>query len=130
MQTIKKKSRLRDRLLSFRYAWHGLSQILKKELHFRIHLVAACAVLLAGFLFRVSRTDWLVLILCIGLVMALEVINSAVERLVDLVSPHKSEQAKLIKDMAAGAVLLAALCALVAGTVVLLPYFVIFIKQL
>jgi diacylglycerol kinase (ATP) len=130
MQTTNKKIKLRDRLLSFRYAWHGLSQVLKKELHFRIHLFAAIAVVLSGFLFKVSRTDWLVLILCIGLVMALEVLNSAVERMVDLVSPHKSEQAKLIKDMAAGAVLLAALCAMVAGTVVLLPYFVVFIKQL
>ena len=129
MQKTTDISRLHDRLRSFRYALRGLSQVLRKEINFRIHLAAAITAIALGVYFNISRNDWLVIILCIGLVMALEVVNSAVERLVDLVSPQKNEQAKRIKDMAAGAVLIAALCALIAGTFVFLPYFKTVLRQ-
>ena len=118
------KFSFRARLASFRYAFQGIWHILKYEHNSRIHLIAAIMALLLGAFFHISKTDWLVIILCIGLVFSAEIANSLIEMLVDLVSPEKNEKAGKIKDIAAGGVLVAALVALVAGIIVFLPYLV------
>lgn len=96
--------------------------MLKNEPNFRIHLIAAVTAIVLGMVFHISRTHWLIIILCIGFVLAAESMNSAIEMLVDLISPQMNEKAGRIKDLAAGGVLVAAFTALVAGIMVFLPY--------
>jgi diacylglycerol kinase len=130
MQQNKGKPGLRDRLLSFKYAFQGLSQVFSNEVNFRIHMAAALLVIGLGVLLGINTTEWLVIIFCIGWVAALEIMNTAVERLVDLVSPKHSNKAKQIKDMAAAGVLVAAIVAALAGVMVFLPHFLSLFKQL
>lgn len=87
----------------------------------RIHLLACVCVVVLGLALGVSRQDWLVLALVCGLVIAAECVNTAVEALVDLVSPKRSALAKTAKDAAAASVLVCALTAVVVGMLVFLP---------
>lgn len=112
---------LRQRGRSFRFAFRGLATLLREEHNARIHLVAAVGVIVAGALFGISVSEWLAVTLAIGLVFALELINSAVERLADAVSPQPSEAIAKIKDLSAGGVLVGAIAALVIGLCVFLP---------
>jgi diacylglycerol kinase len=130
MQQNKGKPGLHDRLLSFKYAFQGLLQVFSNEVNFRIHMAVAILVVGLGALLGINKTEWLVIIFCIGWVAALEIMNTAVERLVDLVSPQYSDKAKQIKNMTAAGVLVAAIVAALAGVMVFLPYLLSFIKHL
>jgi diacylglycerol kinase (ATP) len=106
---------------SFGYAVKGIVAAVRSEQNLRIHLVAMIAVSVAGVKLQVSTTEWLVLVLCFGIVIGAELVNSAIEKLVDLVSPDHNAKAGLIKDIAAGAVLVVAIAAAVAGGFIFLP---------
>jgi diacylglycerol kinase (ATP) len=112
-----------SRLRSIGYALHGMLRVFRFEQNARIHLVAAGIVTTMGFLFHLKKVEWELVILCIGLVIGAEMMNTAIERLVDLVSPQKNEKARLIKDISAGAVLFTALIALITGLIIFIPYF-------
>ena len=116
-----KKFSLKERIASFRYAFNGLKILIKEEHNARIHLFAAVCVLIAGIVFKISTREWLVLIFCIGWVIALELINSAIENTADFISKEKSETIKKIKDLSAGAVLVAAIASAVIGLIIFLP---------
>jgi diacylglycerol kinase (ATP) len=88
-----------------------------------IHLAAAAGVIAAGWITGLSVTEWLLLIFAIGLVFTAELANSAIEELVNLVSPGYHEKAKRCKDLAAAAVLAAAITAAVIGVIIFLPKF-------
>ena len=103
--------------MSFRFAFRGIWYCLKSERNFRIHLVAACYVLFFSRFYGFSRSETVVLLLTISLVIAAEMINTAIERLVDMLSPSYNPLARLAKDIAAGAVLIFALTAVVIGVV-------------
>lgn len=111
----------RRRANSFRFAFQGLAELLRSQPNARIHLLAAVVVVAAGLYFRISRTEWAVLAVCIALVMALEAANTAIEYLTDLVSPDFHPLAGKAKDVAAAAVLVAALGAAAAGLVIFGP---------
>ena len=111
-----------DRLKSFGYAFSGIINVLKKQHNFRIHVVIAIAVIIAGFWFEISIAEWLFLIFAIGFVLSAEMFNSAIEVLVDMISPGFDEKAGLAKDIAAGAVLVAAVTAAVIGLLIFIPY--------
>jgi diacylglycerol kinase len=111
----------RKRLTSFKYAFNGLKILIQEEHNARIHVFVAVCVLVAGFVFRISAGEWIAIILSVGLVLALEMINSAVENMADFVSPEKHSKIKKIKDLAAGAVLLGAMAAAATGLIVFLP---------
>ena len=106
---------------AFGFAIRGLVVFLRDERNARIHLAATIIVILMGFYLKVSLIEWTVLFLAIGLVFALEAINTAIEYLVDLVSPEIQETAGKAKDVAAGAVLIAALCAAIVGLIIFGP---------
>ncbi|MDZ7379678.1 MAG: diacylglycerol kinase family protein [candidate division KSB1 bacterium] len=112
---------LRQRARSFRYAFRGLAILVREEHNARIHLVAAVGVIAAGVLFRLSRWEWVAVTLAIGLVFSFELLNSALERLADVVSPERSEAIGKIKDLSAAGVLMSALTALVIGLWVFVP---------
>ncbi|SNM25442.1 diacylglycerol kinase [Streptococcus pneumoniae] len=105
-QDNKRKWKNRDLISSLEFAITGIFTAIKEERNMRKHAVTALVVILAGFGFQVSRIEWLFLLLSIFLVVAFEIINSAIENVVDLASHyHFSMLAKNAKDMAAGAVL-------------------------
>lgn len=103
------------------FAIQGLKQFFTSERNGRIQAVIAAAVFLAGLLFSISMMEWLIIILFTALVLSLEMFNSALEKLCDKVNPEIDPQIKLIKDMAAGAVLWTSLLAAVAGTCIFIP---------
>jgi undecaprenol kinase len=106
-------------LKSFRNAWRGLLLAIQTQRNMKIHVGAAIAIIVAGIYFSFSVTEWGLVILAIGLVMGLEVLNTSIEELVNFVSPEKRNEAKRIKDIAAGAVLVAAITAFVIGLIVI-----------
>lgn len=110
------------RIKSFVYAGAGLAFLVKSEPQARVHLLATILVLVAAWSFEVSRQDWLWLILAITLVWITEAINTAIEHLCDVVSPEFSESVKRTKDIAAGAVLIAAITAAIIGITVFTPH--------
>ena len=112
---------LKKRLNSFRCAMAGIASLLASQANAKIHLLAAVLVILAGFYFGLNRTEWCLIALSIAVVLAAEGFNTALEHLTDLVSPNQHPLAGKAKDVAAGAVLLAALGATAVGLLVFLP---------
>lgn len=106
---------------SLGYAWTGIRFLLTHEPNIRIHLSLALAAILLAALLHLSPIHWGILILTIGFVLVTEAINTAIEALTDLVSPEYHPQAKIVKDVAAGAVLLAAIIAIGVGLIIFLP---------
>lgn len=116
------KYNLKKQLRSFGYAWKGIACCVGKEQNLGFHLIATLLVIVAGCYFHITRTEWMLVILCIGLVIAAELFNTAVETLVDLVSPQRHPMAGRVKDIAAGAVLVCAIAAAVVGLLIFVPY--------
>jgi diacylglycerol kinase len=113
---------MKRRFNSFKYAFKGLSIFFRTQPNALIHLFAAVSVIIAGLWFRVSSQEWLWIILGIGLVFTAEAFNTAVEFLVDIVSPEYNPLAGKVKDLAAGAVLMAAITAFSIGVLIFWPY--------
>lgn len=109
------------RIKSFSYALHGIRLLFSSQANARIHLFVALLVIIAGLLFRISTAEWLALIVCISLVIAMEAMNTAVEWLTDLVSPEYHPLAGKVKDVAAAAVLITVIGAVAAGLVIFIP---------
>ncbi len=105
-------------LASFGYAWRGLIQVCKTERNMKIHLAAGVIVLILSGFFRLSWQEFLFVVLAIALVLMAEAFNTAIETVVDLVSPDYHRLAGKAKDAAAGAVLAAAIFSVVVGIVV------------
>lgn len=110
-----------NRLISFRYAFNGILGALRHQHNIWIQLVIAALVVIAGFIFSVSRIEWTVLILTITIVLSLEMVNTAIEYLVDLVSKDYHPVAGKVKDIAAGAVLIASIFAVITGLIIFIP---------
>src|SRR5438477_74290 len=104
---------------SFRYAVAGLKYLVRTQPNFRIHLMVAVAALAAGVILEVSALETVGLLLTIGLVLVAEALNTAIEAVVDLASPGFHPLAKLAKDAAAAAVLIAAIIAVLVGVTIL-----------
>ena len=121
-QDNKRKWKNRDLLSSLDFALTGIFTAFQEERNMRKHAVTSLLVVLAGFVFQVSKIEWLFLLLSIFLVIAFEILNSAIENVVDLASHyHFSMLAKEAKDMAAGAVLVVSLFAAVTGLIIFIP---------
>jgi len=113
---------IKPRIQSIKCACRGIQKVLINEPNARIHLFLAIIALALGIVLRISRTEWLIIVLCIGGVISTEAMNSAVEKLIDIISPEHNENAGLVKDMAASAVLVMALAALSAGLIIFIPH--------
>jgi diacylglycerol kinase (ATP) len=112
---------LRGRIHSFECAFSGLVHVFKTQPNIWIHLAFTIAVGAVGLWLKINQVQWLVLILVIGLVWTAEILNTALEVIVNIASPERHPLAKLAKDVAAGAVLIAAIVAIVVGIIVLGP---------
>jgi len=121
MNSANTRFSLKARLQSIKYAIAGIRQFFILEHNARIHLGATVIVLLASFFFGVSKTEWILLIIVISLVWITEMINTCLEKAMDFITTEKRPQIQFIKDVAAGAVLVAAGMALLVGSLIFLP---------
>ncbi len=109
-------------LLGFKYAMQGVRYAFSTQINFRFHSVAAVLVLLAGLYLGLSNSEWLWILTAIFLVIVAELFNTALEVLVDLVSPGFNAKAGIVKDLGSAAVLLTALLSFTIGLFIFVPY--------
>ncbi|MCX6810938.1 MAG: diacylglycerol kinase family protein [Candidatus Berkelbacteria bacterium] len=108
---------------SFMYASRGVVNLLKTEQNARIHLIYAITVATLAYILSITRIEAIILFFAVTLVIAMEIINTAIEKLLDIVKPEQSKAVEFIKDAMAGAVLIASIIALVVTVLIFLPYF-------
>jgi len=108
-------------LKSFVFAFNGLKDCILHEKNFQVQFVVSIIVLALGIFFQLSRMEWVIILLCFAVVLSFEIINSAIEKLCDLVCPTFNLTIKKVKDMSASAVLLAAIISFIIGCIIFLP---------
>ncbi|MDQ3535791.1 MAG: diacylglycerol kinase family protein [Bacteroidota bacterium] len=111
---------LRKCITSFTFAKKGLTHVVLNENNFNYHIIATFIVLVIAYILNLNNYEWIILILIIGMVYIAEVFNTAIEKLVDLLSPQYNPKAGLIKDIAAGGVLVASIFAVITGLILFL----------
>jgi len=118
---LEEKFSIRSRIKSFSHAMAGLKQFIGREHNARIHVLATVSVIITGFVLRISRTEAAILAIVTGLVWVAEIVNTCVERLADLITKERHPMIKIVKDLAAGAVLTAAITAVVVAFSIFFP---------
>lgn len=113
--------KLKKRIKSFGYAGRGICIVFGTETNMKIHMCIAILVLFSGYIFKINTTEWIACLLCIGLVFGMEMVNTSIENIVDLVSPHHHPLAGKAKDIAAGAVLICAIISVIVGLLIFTP---------
>ena len=109
------------RAKSFEYAWSGLRIVLQKEHNTWIHLALTLLAVLFGILLHISRVEWMALLIVMALVWITEILNTCIEKIMDFVHPEYHPKVKIIKDMAAAAVLIMAIVAVIVGGLIFIP---------
>ena len=112
---------MRKRIQSFGYAIRGIRYVFGTEANMKIHIAISILVIICGIVFAISLTEWIFCLLCIGMVVAAEMLNTAIENVVDLASPEQHPLAGKAKDIAAGAVLICAIVSVVIGLLIFIP---------
>jgi undecaprenol kinase/diacylglycerol kinase (ATP) len=123
--TDKKNSTLKNRLNSFKYAFNGLGVLFRDEPNARIHAICAVAAVVLGFALQISLLEWIAIVISIGLVIAFELINSAIEAFCNHVTSEQNQNIKKIKDLSAAAVLVSAIAAFIIGIIIFLPKIIV-----
>ena len=113
---------------SFGYAFQGIWECIRDERNIRIHLVMTTLVIIGGIILHISFQEWITVLILFGLVISLELVNTAVESTVDLVTEEKRPLAKKAKDTAAGAVLVSAIAAAIIGLMIFIPRIIDFFR--
>jgi diacylglycerol kinase len=113
---------LRSRLNSFKYAFAGLKTAMKDQPNFLIHCFVGSVVILAGSFFNITKIEWLILALTIGIVITVELTNTAIEEIVNSFTDQVHPSAKKAKDVAAAAVLVSSITAVIIGLTIFIPY--------
>lgn len=117
----KKESFLVNRLKSVSYAFKGAVYLIKTEASVKVQVTCAILITPAGFYFDISNTEWILQIFCIGLVLSLEGVNTAIEYIADFVHPELHSSIGRIKDISAGAVFIAAISAFIVALIIYIP---------
>lgn len=112
---------IRERWRSIRTAWQGVRYVLQTQQNARIHLLIALLVLIVAALFRVSRVEWILLLVMISIVWAAELFNTAVEVIIDHISPEQQRFARISKDVSAAGVLITAIISILVGGLIFGP---------
>lgn len=112
---------LASRKSSFKNAMNGFRTFAKFEVNGKIQLICAISALSLGYLFNISKGEWIALLITISVVLAVEIVNSAIERVCDLYSKEYSPQIREIKDLSASAVLVTSVAAMINGILILVP---------
>ena len=112
---------MRKRIQSFGYAFRGIKTVFLSEANMKIHIFISVLVVISGVVFTISITEWMFCLLCIAIVTGAEMMNTAIENVVDLASPEQHPLAGKAKDIAAGAVLLCAIISVIIGLIIFIP---------
>jgi diacylglycerol kinase (ATP) len=115
---------MKNRIASFKYALNGIRLMFKSGPNFIIQLIIAFITLSAGIYFQIRATEWTIILICISGVLSAEIFNTAIEKIVDHLSPEKNKYAGEIKDLAAGAVLLFSIITAIIGIIIFYPYLI------
>jgi diacylglycerol kinase (ATP) len=116
-----KKFSFADRIKSFKYAFNGLKILFREEHNARIHLFITLLAIVLGFVLKISALEWVAVMLVIGLVFITEIVNTSIENIADFISPEKHAKIKVIKDLAAAAVIVSAIISVLIGLIIFLP---------
>ena len=108
-------------LNSFKYAFQGILTSFKSERNMKVHFLIMFLVIILGLLYKISKVEWMICIILFSIVIAGELINTAIEITVDIAMPEKNEKAKKAKDVSAGAVLVLAIGAAIIGLIIFIP---------
>lgn len=120
-----------ERLIrSFGFAFNGFKSCTLKEANFKIHCFSSLLVIIAGFIFTISLTEWMLILICTGFVLCMEMMNTAIEQLCDVVHKEIHPAIRVIKDISAGAVLVSAIIAAICGAVIFIPKILLVIKSI
>ena len=119
---VKETQSLKAVFKSFKYANEGILTSIKIGRNIKVHYLAATITIGLGLFFRISTIEFMILLLVIMQVICLEMINTAIEKVVDLATKERNVYAKIAKDVAAGAVLISAIIAIVIGIIIFMPY--------
>ena len=114
---------------SLGFAFNGIRKCFSKESHFKVHSFCTVLIIIAGYFFKLAASEWVVISLSIASVFAAELFNTSIEILCNVVNSEIHPQIKLVKDMAAGAVLVMAVSAIVCGAIIFIPKIIQFITQ-
>ena len=106
---------------SFKYAIEGIWKSFKTERNMKIHIFVMILVIIAGILLKINKCEWIICVLCFAMVIGGELLNTAIETVIDIVMPYKNEKAKIAKDVSAGAVLVFAIGAVICGLIIFVP---------
>jgi diacylglycerol kinase len=109
-------------LNSFKFAFRGLGSVIKNEQNFRVHLLAAATAIFLGWFFGIKLWQWSLIVLMIAAVFILELVNTAFERLVDMLEPKVHDYVREIKDIMSAIVLIASLTSLIIAVIIFAPY--------
>jgi diacylglycerol kinase (ATP) len=123
------KFSVQKRLASFRYAFAGIRIFLGTQHNVWIQIAIAVLTVVAGFILHIERLEWVMILSCIGLVLALEAVNTSIEYLADTVHPEMHDGIRKVKDIAAGAVLIASITAAIIGLIIFIPYLEMLLDQ-
>jgi len=107
--------------IGFKFAWSGIKVAFQTEKNFRIHLIIGISIILLSLILNLNQLEWFMVLIAIALVIVAELFNSIIERLIDYLKPETHIQAKEIKDISAGAVLIAAIFAATIGSIIFIP---------
>jgi len=118
---LKKESFLVGRIKSIGFSFKGAYHLIRREDSVKVQFVIGIIMTIAGFYFELSTTEWMIQILVIALIMAIEGINTAIEEITDFIHPEFHNKIGLIKDIGAGAVFIFAIAALIVGLIIYLP---------
>lgn len=112
---------MKKRIDSFKYAFRGIAEGFREEVNIKIHLVAAIIAISMAFFFELRTGKFCIILLCCGAVISLELMNTAIEKLCDMIEPNKNDKIKVIKDISAAAVLVASVVSLIVGLMIFVP---------
>jgi len=112
---------IKGRLKAFVYAFKGLKILISSEDSFKAQFFIGLFAILLGFIFKISETEWMIQLLTIGLVLVAEALNTGIEKIADFIHPDYHKKIEVLKDIAAGAALIAAIIAVIIGCIIYIP---------
>ena len=115
---------------SLKYAFDGLKYAYKNEQSMTVHIVVTILVIMFGFIFEISSYEWIIVVLCIGIMMCVELVNTSIEAVVDLVTKKYDEKAKVAKDVAAAVSVMFSITSIIVGLIIFAPKIINFIRSL
>ncbi|MRH43090.1 diacylglycerol kinase [Aquibacillus halophilus] len=111
----------KKRQIGISFALKGIKEVIRTEINFKVHLLIALVVIILGLFFQLTSIEWILILLTIGFVLTFEMLNTAIERVLNYLAPEIHPVVGTIKDISAGAVFVAALTSIINGLIIFLP---------